>query len=301
MEGAFDAFDITPLSGGPALAKMRCARYGPVVFSDVTHTADVRVVPVSQRTGYHLLVPLSGRVVTHYLGRDIVATPGTGILYRAHADVSTRLEAGARMVNARFDLSYVNRALESQVGDRLADQIAFAPVIEQASPPARSWLRMVLALTGQLSHDSVLLDPLVALPYCESLVQGLLLAADHPHRPLLDWTGRAGGPAVVRTAIGLMEAEAGRPLTNSMLAAAASVSVRTLHESFHRQLGTSPMAYLRDLRLRRAHEDLLAADPSASTVAAIARRWGFAHAGRFARAYQAAYGQAPSAALRAAR
>jgi transcriptional regulator GlxA family with amidase domain len=61
------------------------------------------------------------------------------------------------------------------------------------------------------------------------------------------------------------------------------------------------MAYLRDLRLRRAHEDLRAADPSATTVAAIARRWGFAHMGRFAQDYQAAYGQTPSAALRATR
>jgi transcriptional regulator GlxA family with amidase domain len=61
------------------------------------------------------------------------------------------------------------------------------------------------------------------------------------------------------------------------------------------------MACLREIRLRRAHEDLRAADPSATTVAAIARRWGFAHMGRFAREYQAAYGQTPSATLRAIR
>jgi AraC-like DNA-binding protein len=301
MEGAFNSFDITALGGGAALAKMRCAQYGPVVFSDVTHMTDVRVVPVSMRTGYHLLLPLNGHVTTHYLGGDIVATPGTAILYQASGEVSTRLGAGVRTVNARFDLSYVNRVLESQIGDRLPAQIQFAPVIEQANTQARSWLRMVLALSGQLSRDSVLLDPLVALPYCESLVQGLLLTTEHPYRPLLDRQSRPGSQAVVRAAIEFMEAEAGRPVTNSMLATAACVSVRTLHESFRRHLGTSPMAYLRDLRLRRAHEDLRAANPSATTVATIARRWGFAHMGRFARAYQAAYGQTPSATLRAIR
>ena len=301
MEGAFDSFDITALSGGPALAKMRCARYGPVVLSDVTHAADVRVDQVSERTGYHLVLPLNGHLTTQYLGGDIVATPGTAILCHAHGEISTRLGAGVRTVNARFDLSYVHRVLESQIGDRLPAQIEFAPVIGQASRQAGSWLRMVLALSGQLSHDSVLLDPLVALPYCESLVQGLLLTTDHPYRPLLDRQGRPGGQAVVRTAIELMQAEAGRPVTNSMLAAAASVSVRTLHESFRRHLGVSPMACLRGIRLRRAHEDLRAADPSATTVAAIARRWGFAHMGRFAGEYQAAYGQTPSATLRAIR
>jgi AraC-like DNA-binding protein len=301
LEGVFNPFAITALSGGAARAKMRYARYGPVVFCDVTHMTDVDVAMESVRTGYHLLLPLNGHVTTRYLGRDIVATPGTAVLYRAHEDVSTHLGAGVRMANARFDLSYVNRALESQIGDRLTAQIDFPPLIEQANPQAWGWLRMVLALSHQLSHDSVLLDPLVALPYSESLVQGLLLTTDHPYRRLLDRQGRPGGPVAVRTAIELMEAEAGRPLTSSVLAAAASVSVRTLQESFRRYLGTSPMAYLREIRLRRAHEELRAADPSAATVAAIARRWGFTHMGRFAAAYQAAYGEAPSAALRAAR
>lgn len=301
LEGVFDCFDIAALSGGAARAKMRYARYGPVVFGDVTHTTDVDVVMASDRTGYHLLLPLNGHVTTRYLGRDIVGTPRAAVLYRAREDVSTQLGAGVRMANARFDLSYVNRALESQIGERLPAQIDFAPVIEQANPQAWSWLRMVVALSHQLSRDSALLDPLVALPYSESLVQGLLLTTDHPYRRLLDLQGRPGGRAAVRTAIELMEAEAGRPLTNSMLAAAASVSVRTLQESFRRYLGSSPMVYLRDIRLRRAHEDLRAADPSATTVAAVARRWGFTHMGRFAAAYQAAYGEAPSAALRATR
>src|SRR5262249_7178570 len=154
-----------------------------------------------------------------------------------HEDVSSRLGAGVRVANARFDLSYVNRALESQIGDRLTTQIDFQPVIERANTQAWSWLRMVLALSSQLSPDSALLNPLVALPYAESLVQGLLLTTDHPYRPLLDRQGRPGGQATVRTAIELMEAEAGRPVTNSMLAAAACVSVRALQASFRRHLG----------------------------------------------------------------
>ncbi|HZE32140.1 MAG TPA: helix-turn-helix transcriptional regulator [Actinoallomurus sp.] len=96
-----------------------------------------------------------------------------------------------------------------------------------------------------------------------------------------------------------MEAEPGRALTTSVLAAEAHVSVRTLQESFRRHLGISPMAYLRKVRLRRAHEDLRAADPSMTTVASIAHRWGFTHLGRFAAVYQTAFGEPPMATLRA--
>ena len=55
--------------------------------------------------------------------------------------------------------------------------------------------------------------------------------------------------------------------------------------------GMSPIAYLRVVRLRRAHWDLRAADPSHDSVASIARRWGFAHLGRFAAAHKNMYGQ----------
>ena len=59
------------------------------------------------------------------------------------------------------------------------------------------------------------------------------------------------------------------------------------------------MGYLRQVRLDRAHQDLLAADPTAGiTVAAIARRWGFSRPDRFAAAYRTAYGRPPRHTLR---
>ena len=78
------------------------------------------------------------------------------------------------------------------------------------------------------------------------------------------------------------------------------MSVRTLQEGFQRHLGMSPMACVRVVRLRRAHRDLRSADPSHSTVALIAHRWGFTHLGRFVAAYKRMYGETPLQTLRAA-
>src|SRR5882762_10230776 len=91
------------------------------------------------------------------------------------------------------------------------------------------------------------------------------------------------------------------PLTISTLARQCHVSVRTLEEGFQRHLGMSQMAYVRVVRLRRAHRDLRSADPSHSTVAAIAHRWGFTHLGRFATAHKTTYGATPLQALHSAR
>ena len=66
-------------------------------------------------------------------------------------------------------------------------------------------------------------------------------------------------------------------------------------------MGASPMTYLRDVRLRRAHQSLLASDPSTATVRDIAFRWGFTNAGRFTAAHTARYGEPPRITLRRSR
>ena len=53
------------------------------------------------------------------------------------------------------------------------------------------------------------------------------------------------------------------------------------------------MAYLRQVRLGRAHHDLLHAE-AATTVTAVAHRWGFTSSSRFATQHQQVYGTTPS-------
>jgi AraC-like DNA-binding protein len=82
------------------------------------------------------------------------------------------------------------------------------------------------------------------------------------------------------------------------LATEVHLSVRALQEGFRRGLDTSPMAYLRQIRLRRAHAALLAADRDATTVRAVAVDLGLLHMSRFAAAYRAAFGEMPSDTLK---
>ncbi|MFB4315322.1 helix-turn-helix domain-containing protein [Actinomadura sp. 21ATH] len=106
-------------------------------------------------------------------------------------------------------------------------------------------------------------------------------------------------PAALRRAMDYIESRHADPgITLADIAAAAGVTPRTLQYAFRRHRDTTPMGYLRRVRLAAAHADLLAAGPDA-TVTAIAARWGFHHPGRFAADYRAAYGRPPSITLRA--
>ncbi|WP_420367018.1 helix-turn-helix domain-containing protein [Curtobacterium sp. L1-20] len=102
----------------------------------------------------------------------------------------------------------------------------------------------------------------------------------------------------LRAAVDHIHAHAAEALTVSEIAGAAGFSVRGLQEAFQRTLGRSPMMYLREVRLRRAREDLLRADYSTTSVATLASRWGFTHFGRFSSEYLRRFGEYPRQTLR---
>ncbi|HEX8864661.1 MAG TPA: helix-turn-helix transcriptional regulator [Lentzea sp.] len=105
-------------------------------------------------------------------------------------------------------------------------------------------------------------------------------------------------PSALRRAIAFIEANPDIDIAITDIARAAHVTPRAIQLAFRRQLNTTPTAYLRRVRLDRAHADLVAADPEDTTVTAIAARWGYASPSRFAAEYRAAYHRQPSSTLR---
>jgi transcriptional regulator GlxA family with amidase domain len=105
-------------------------------------------------------------------------------------------------------------------------------------------------------------------------------------------------PRTVKRALDAMHADPAYPFTVADLAAVAGIGPRVLQESFRHHLHTTPLTYLRGLRLAKAHQELSRGDPHETTVADIAYRCGFTHLGRFAGWYRAEYGTSPSQTLR---
>ena len=109
--------------------------------------------------------------------------------------------------------------------------------------------------------------------------------------------GADARPDTVRRAVAFIDAHPDIDLTLHDIARAAHVTPRAVQLAFRRQLGTTPTAYLRLVRLDCAHQDLQDA-ANGDTVTDIAYRWGFSSPSRFAQHYRAAYGTSPSDTLR---
>jgi transcriptional regulator GlxA family with amidase domain len=89
-----------------------------------------------------------------------------------------------------------------------------------------------------------------------------------------------------------------RPLHMPELCTLIGVTERTLRSCCAEFLGTSPSRYMLLRRLKRVQIALRDADPATASVAEIAGGCGFTELGRFAGAYQTAYGEAPSTTFR---
>ncbi|MGV9817507.1 AraC family transcriptional regulator [Nocardia xishanensis] len=142
-------------------------------------------------------------------------------------------------------------------------------------------------------------SPLIAASAGQCLAAGVLQA--FPNNASADPTvvdRRDAHPDTLRRAIAYIEAHANEPITVADIAAGAYVSIRAVQLAFRRHLDSTPMSYLRKVRLAAAHEQLRATGPgSGQTVTSVAADWGFAHPGRFASAYREAYGVSPQTTL----
>ena len=96
----------------------------------------------------------------------------------------------------------------------------------------------------------------------------------------------------------LLAANYDRPLHLAEICAAIGASERTLRISCIEHLGMGPIRYLWLRRMHMAHRALIQSVPGTTTVTEIATASGFWELGRFAVAYSALFGEAPSVTLR---
>jgi AraC-like DNA-binding protein len=284
----------------------RSVSVGAVAVSDITFRSDMVVECDEVGAGYYVHLPVSGRLESRHGGSKLTVTREVAAVYSpGGGSFAGQWAAGTRVLCVRLDGAAVATALARLPGREPAPRISFELAMNTRQGLSRTWIEQLLVLCRQpAGPDGLLAHPLVSRPLAESLVNGFLLAAEHSRSTAVAAAAAAvepTPPATIRKAIDRIESDPREPLSVSDLADWCGVGARALQHGFQRHVGMSPMAYLRDARLRRADAELRAAAAPDDTVASIARRWGFAHPGRFAAAYEAKYGQPPGRTLRAAR
>ncbi len=202
---------------------------------------------------------------------------------------------GARLQVTGIDLSLFTDIDPAQDGG-VVERLRYEPVSRER---ACRWRRTVDYVTGLFSEPGEMYGPLV-LGSAGRLMAAVALdtftAGTGEDRP---GDRRDAAPEAVRRGIAFMEANPDLDLGVADIALACRVSVRALQLAFRRHLDTTPMAYLRRVRLDRVRAELSDAGPGdGTTVTRVAANWGFLDGSRFSAHYREAFGESPSRTLR---
>jgi AraC-like DNA-binding protein len=240
----------------------------------------------------------SGRVSYHSRGSERAYGPDD-VFFPIQPDHSYT----ARCEQTEFEAAIIDPALLSQIAGtrpgRTQQPLRFTSY--EALPPQAA-LRWNSAYA--YARDSVLARPeAAAQPLLVSSTARLLAAvalAVFPNNALTDPTiedRHDAHPATLRRAVAFIDEHAHEDISVADIAAACFVTVRAVQLAFRRHLDTTPLEYLRRVRLDHAHRELLAASPAQTTVTAVSFRWGFPSGSRFAAYYRETYGVTPSQTL----
>ncbi|WIB59392.1 AraC family transcriptional regulator [Curtobacterium sp. MCLR17_007] len=232
----------------------------------------------------------SGTSTISYAGHTIdlhpgvpVVLPSDGAYQLHHRDIALNL--------VQLDRSFVAEL----AGD---GDFAFEPLQRATAEGTRIWQQTVRA------HSATWLDMGHGLGETarRAIADTFAGAALRAFPKRTSWRASVPGTGPeherLRRALEFVHAHAAEAIGTPEIASAAGLSPRGLQQSLRRHLDQTPGDLLRGVRLDGAHTDLRRSDRDETSVADIARAWGFGHLGRFSAAYRARFGELPSESLR---
>ncbi|MDB5645490.1 MAG: hypothetical protein JWQ05_1159 [Methylobacterium sp.] len=240
----------------------------------------------------------SGQIVYRHRGGDALGSPTHATLVAfdelREVQASHAFSAISGTIAVR-DLVAANAALTG------GEETGLPPLasVAEVSTPAMKALFCTLTQVQRRSQDAEP-DRDFLFPLIQEVMGYQLLSA---------WPKRAEAKAPdtrdvasrsLDAARDYIEANLSMPMTLADIAAAAGISVRSLQNKFRRELGQTPVQFITDRRLTRAHQDLVSSRHVGHSVADIAGRWGFVHMSDFGQRYRRLFGCTPSGSRREA-
>lgn len=272
-----------------------------ISFHEISYGAAVHIAPQPLDSFFLIQLPLSGRD-EQALGNQVLSShPGLGSIHGPQDSFHMHWSAGCHKLVVRIEREAMERQAAHLLGAPLKQPLRFEFGMDVRSPNAKLWRQSVRqAMRGLRQGTHPLAHPLLAAQSEQLLIQSLLVWQPNTISAQLHQPAVTVLPRHIKLAEDYMRAHLDAPITNEMLAELTGVSVRTLHGGFRKFRGSSPMRYLRELRMHQVREALLDTQQPRS-VTELAMRWGFAELGRFSAEYRKCFGELPSCTLRQAR
>ena len=216
-----------------------------------------------------LFLSVSKQAVVRYLGRPL--RPDDLMLAGPGSRVDLYVPGGAALFIFAFEssdgISHRGLRIYESTDTSAADVAGLVHHIKQAE-----------------QHDSGSAEALT-----KHLRRAITSARVLPH----DRAASAPRVSAVVSACRLVEKRFPAPITLNELSRHCGVAQRTLEYGFRQVYGTTPLTFIRSLRLTRSRAALLRA-AAYTSISEAARACGFTHMGQYSRDYRRFFGETPS-------
>lgn len=246
-------------------------------------------------SAYQIMVPLRGQLVRHAQGSEVVAAPGSALVYAPQDCLDTDWSEHCVALVLSVPAEKLKALARAACPGLEAQCLRVEPLMKLTEGSGRSFANALGSICQEsVDAESAFRRGLTAKSLEETLLLSLLLAQSQDAPPHAACPNRQ---AYVARALDYLDAHCGDEIGMADIVRATGVSVRTLQYGFIEQFGVGPMTHLRNLRLERIHAALKAAQPGSRSVGDVAADWGFYNGSAFARAYRQRFGELPSATL----
>ena len=251
---------------------------------------------------FAIYLPLAGAMELDARGRQFVSTPGKLIA----TDLSQ-----TRLLRLHSERSHIGIAFSCKAVTRQLSEMLDMPVIHDldlfAECDVHSGAGAKLAAFGQFLWDNLANGPPDNISahsteyFFRTIMVAMLESVPHRYSSLLERPVSPAMPRQVKRAIDYMIANMASAINVEGIAQASGVSVRSLQLAFQQFKDTTPLNYLRQLRLESVRRELVAGKRDRISISDVARNWGFTHIGRFSALYREAFGEMPTETLQLTR
>ena len=277
----------------------RQAKLGSIAVNSMQYGPGIMVTAPPFGDFYLLQFTLTGRCQLRQDGRCTDLPAGSVAVINPFLPFAKAWAPGTRQLLIRIDRRLLEREFRAWTGSDKTERIEFDLSAVESMAKVGTLTHYVRMLCDDLGNASSHLEhPLVSDRIASALISTLLVSMPHNRGRALEAAATSIAPYFVRRVERFIEENARCAINLEDLAGVAGVSSRALQLGFRRFRNTTPMAYLRALRLELARSELARAGREGGSVASVANVCGLGHLGRFACAYQTRFGESPSQTLR---
>lgn len=242
--------------------------------------------------------PLCGKAQVEHSAWGAVVEPGGLIVAPRGQRYVSRMTSNYAQLALQIPAQALAHAAAIDIAELRQKPLTFEFGCSRSGATARLLMSLIQSACIELNADEEPFRSARVRRSFEQAILALVLDLPHTYSDRLEDEQAAVLPSYMRRAEDFIKSSLSEEVDLEDIVRVSGVSRRTLHAGFRRYRHSTPLSFLKCLRLEAAKCELERAHRSRKSVTEVATEFGFFHLSKFSRDFKARFGRLPSDILR---